>query len=69
MAVKLLRIVAPHFVAGAEWVKVGDEWECVRAAPIIAWMVGKRPAFVRDYLRRKGYVFEWITSASEADRP
>lgn len=57
---KLLRVIAPHFVAGAEWEKRPDGWHCVRAAPIISWMVGKEPAYVAAYLRRKGYAFEWV---------
>ncbi len=40
---KLLRVVAPHFVAGAVFERVGDGWMIGRCAPIIAWMRGKPP--------------------------
>lgn len=59
---KLLRVSAPHFVAGAVWRKAGDGWECERAAPIIKWMVGKSPSFVGQYLKEKGWRYEWIDS-------
>ena len=37
----LLRIVAPHFVAGAVWERTRDKgWRCVKAAPILKWMQG-----------------------------
>ncbi len=50
----LLRVTAPHFVAGAVWERVeGYEWRCTEAAPIIRWMVGKRSTDVRRYLNRK----------------
>lgn len=56
----LLRVVAPHFVAGAEWEKRGGVWVCVRAAPIIRWMVGKTGAEIKKYLARRGWEWEWI---------
>jgi len=52
----LLRVTAPHFCAGA----IFEKGECVKAAPIIKWMVGKPPLETRDYMRRKGWQWEWL---------
>lgn len=49
----LLRITAPHFVAG---LVVGE-----LAAPIIAYMRDWHPAQVQRYCRRKGWKFECLT--------
>lgn len=57
---RLLRVEAPHFVAGAVWVPVGGVWSCTEAAPILKWMVGKPPAEVKAYLTRKGWSWEWL---------
>jgi hypothetical protein len=48
----LVRFEAPHFVAGALFDAKGV---CVRAAPIIAWMVGRNADDVRDYCADKGW--------------
>jgi len=56
----LLRIEAPHYVAGAVWNKRNDGWCCVEAAPIIRWMVGKEASTVGDYLKRKNYHYQWL---------
>lgn len=45
----LVRVVAPHFVAGLELV----DGRCVRAAPILRWAVGKTAAELRAYFRSK----------------
>lgn len=62
----LVRVVAPHFVAGFE-VEYELEYRedlggcvamnerIVRAAPILRWTVGKPVSEVRAYLRSKGY--------------
>lgn len=55
----LLRIEAPHFVAGAIWRKVDGEWRCIDAAPIIRWMVGKDKS-IAAYLRKKGWMYQWL---------
>jgi hypothetical protein len=48
----LLRIEAPHFVAGV----VIDQWDMVvRAAPILHWAVGKPGIEIRRYCKRKGW--------------
>jgi hypothetical protein len=51
------RIVAPHFVAGGE-ARAG---KCVRAAPIIKYMVGWSGKQVKDYCEKKGWTVEKIT--------
>ena len=50
----LVRIVAPHFVAGL----VARAGAVVRAAPIIRYMVGWTGKRVRDYCARKGWTWE-----------
>lgn len=59
---QLLRVEAPHFVAAAMWVKTGEGWRCdpKQTAPIIRWMIGKTASYVGDYLRRKGWKYEWL---------
>lgn len=60
MREKLLRVSAPHFVAGAIFVKGEVGWKCVNAAPIIHWMVGKSPEYLHRYIKRKGWKWEWL---------
>ena len=60
MNTRLLRVVAPHFVAGAVWEQY-SQWVCSdNTAPILRWMRGKSAAEVRPYLRRKGWEWEWL---------
>lgn len=47
----LVRIVAPHFVAGL----IMEQDVCVQAAPILAWAIGKGTVELRQYFRRKGW--------------
>lgn len=47
----LVRVVAPHFVAGLG-VRDGV---CVWAAPILRWAVGKSADELRAYFARKGW--------------
>ncbi len=54
----LLRIVAPHYVAGAVFDTTSRR--CVRAAPIIKWMIGQGPEQVLQYLKRKGFTWQWL---------
>lgn len=61
MTNRLLRITAPHFVAGAIWRQVGPAWRCVDAAPILRWMVGMGAGEVRGYMTSKGWSWEWLT--------
>ena len=62
MSQKLLRIEAPHYVAGAIFKKVNDDWRCVKAAPIIKWMIGKSIKDISDYLSKKkfGWKHQWV---------
>lgn len=55
---KLLRIEAPHFVAGAVFNM--DKRICIKAAPIVRWMLGHSPASAMAYLERKKWPFSWI---------
>lgn len=48
----LIRVEAPHFVAG---IQVNERGMCMNAAPILKWCIGKRTDFLRDYFRRKGW--------------
>lgn len=59
MTRRLMHVTAPHFCAGAVWEKRDGRWHCVRAAPIIGWMAGADAGWVHDWLRLKGYVWEW----------
>lgn len=59
MTEKLLRVEAPHFVAGAIWVRDGA-WKCIEAAPILKWMVNESAETVREYLERKGWKHQWL---------
>lgn len=60
---KLLRITAPHFVAGCEWMKVNGVWWCWRTAPIIQYLQGKNADEVSGFLRAKGWAYEWVKPA------
>lgn len=53
----LIRVEAPHFVAGVVMNSMGH---IVRTAPILAWSIGKPGATLLDYCRRKG----WHTEVS-----
>lgn len=48
---KLVRVVAPHFVAGFE----SDGSRVVLAAPILKYLVGKSEAYARHYIKQKGW--------------
>lgn len=57
----LVRVEAPHFVAGLEFNGAGM---CVNAAPILKWCVGKRAQFLRDYFQRKGWKAQRVKKSS-----
>jgi len=57
---RLLRVVSPHFVAGAVWERQEGEWVCVHAAYILYWMRRKSAGEVSRYLKRKGWEYAWI---------
>lgn len=48
----LVRVVAPHFVAG---LIVGEDGRCCEAAPILRWAIGKTRADLSAYFRAKGW--------------
>jgi hypothetical protein len=52
---RLLRVESPGFVAGAVW----EGGRCVRAAPIIRWMVGCHPDCVKVAFLRMDAKWEW----------
>lgn len=50
---KLIRIVAPHFVAGLE-----ADTMVRRTAPIISYMTGWTGRQVADYCKQKGWTWQ-----------
>lgn len=63
---KLVRVVAPHFVAGFE----SDGHNIVRAAPILKYLIGKTEAYARHYIKQKGWVASICTqSPSQSETP
>jgi hypothetical protein len=48
----LIRVVAPHFVAGAIF---GEDGRVQRAAPILKWSVGMTEDELRAEIKRRGY--------------
>ena len=54
----LIRISAPHFVAGA-FIRENKVYSC---APIIKYMMGWNKETVQKYCDKKGWVFETIPS-------
>ncbi len=59
---RLLRIEAPHFVAGCVWVNLGGTWQAdrKRCAPIIKWMTQRTPEYVSGIINAKGWRHEWL---------
>lgn len=51
----LIRVVAPHFVAGFETNDVVQ-----RAAPILKYLIGKTDNDARTYIENKGWHWEII---------
>jgi len=49
----LVRVVAPHFVAGLVMRSATDT--CLLAAAILAWTVGKARPELKRYFARKGW--------------
>lgn len=48
---RLIRVVAPHFVAAL----VTVDGLCTEAAPILKWAVGKGEDWLRAYFAQKGW--------------
>lgn len=61
---RLLRIEAPHMVAGVvmERERNGHGWQASRTeiAPILSWMAGKSAVEICNWLRRKNYKYQWV---------
>ncbi len=53
---RLIRISAPHFVAGA----VVRDGRAARCAPILRYMAGWTVAQIEAYCRSKGWTFEMM---------
>ena len=51
LAIKLVRVVAPHFVAGIDCAN----GKCVEAAPILKWCKGKTEDELRTLFAKKGW--------------
>jgi hypothetical protein len=55
----LVRVVAPHFVAGIVLAEMptgqASGWFCVHTAPILAWCKGRADTWLRAEFRRKGW--------------
>jgi hypothetical protein len=47
----LMRVEAPHFVAGL----IVTKGRVVRAAPILKWSLGKQWVWIASYIERKGW--------------
>ena len=54
----LLRVTAKHFVAGAIFQIQASEWVCIRAAPILKYMVGWNSKKAKEYCQKKGWEWE-----------
>ena len=52
----LLRIEAPHYVAACEW----ENGHCIKAAPILWWMLGKSWAYIHRWLFHNRYHWQWV---------
>lgn len=48
----LVRVVAPHFVAG---LIIGRNERCTEAAPILNWAINKSRSELQSYFARKGW--------------
>lgn len=59
---KLVRVVAPHFVAGFE-----TDGVVRRAAPIIKYLVGKTDNQVRAYIKSKGWKASIVSGMTAHD--
>ncbi len=59
---RLLRVEAPHFVAGCVWVKTNDGWivDPAQCAPIIKWMIERSPKYVDGIIKATGWRHEWL---------
>lgn len=51
---------APHFYAGAIFEEREGKFICVKAAPIIKYMIGKTSIYCLQYARSKGWKAQQI---------
>ena len=56
----LIRVVAPHFVAGLVFESDARGARCTEAAPILRWCRGRTRASVEGYLRLKKWSWEVV---------
>lgn len=57
----LLRVIAPHFVAGGVFKKTDKGWRCTsQVAPILKWIQGKDPQYLKNYFIKKRYKWQWL---------
>lgn len=56
----LLRVSTEYFVAGSIWQKIGGIWSCLKAAPILRWMVGMNRDRAKLALLKMDAQYEWI---------
>jgi len=61
---RLVRVVAPHFVAGL----VVNEWRCVEAAPILAWCRFRRIEVLREEFQRRGWSARYVAPSPSGVR-
>ena len=54
----LVRVVAPHFVAGI----VARDGVVIDAAPILSWSIGKTQNYLTKYFNKKGWTYESVCS-------
>jgi hypothetical protein len=57
-----LRVETDYFVAGAIFEKIYGVWSCVRAAPILRWMIGKSPKEIHTGLLKMGADYDWLSA-------
>lgn len=58
---RLLRIEAPHFVAGMEFTRTdAGQWQVTQTAPILVYMQDWSPERIKAYLVEKGWTWEWL---------
>jgi hypothetical protein len=57
---RVLQVSTRNWVAGAVWENDGGGWHCVRAAPIIGWLLKCSAIEARDRLELSRYKYEWF---------
>lgn len=55
-----MRCQNDYFVAGAVWRRKDGIWSCIRAAPIIKWMLGMSPESAKMNLAKRGCSWQWV---------